>query len=63
MDENKKKGLVNARRQSKYLMFGDPCDFNENQFPSYNAILICYQLLRNELKCIKGKISMCPSLR
>ena len=39
MDENERKGLVSTKRQSKCLIFGDPCDFSENQLPSYNAVL------------------------
>ena len=63
MDENRKKGLVNARRQSKCPVFVDPCDIKDHQLPSYNAVMICNQLIRNELKCIKGKIFLCLSLR
>ena len=55
MADNKKKGLVNSRRQSKCPIFGDPCDFSENQLPSRNAIMKFYLLIRNEMKCINGK--------
>ena len=36
----------------KCPIFGDPCDFSENQLPSYNAVMKCYQLVRNEMKVI-----------
>ena len=55
MDENKRKGLCNTRRQSKCPIFGDPCDFSENQLPSYNAVMKCYLLVRNEMKSSNGK--------
>ena len=55
MDENKRKGLFNTRRQSKCPIFGDPCDFSENQLPSYNAVMKCYLLVRNEMKSSNGK--------
>ena len=50
MNENKRKGLFNTRRQSICPIFGDPCDFSENQLPSNNAVMKCYLLVRNEMK-------------
>ena len=50
MDENKKKGLANTRTQSKCPIFGDSCDFSKNQSPSYNAVIKCYQFVRNEME-------------
>ena len=41
--------------QSKCLIFGDPCDFSANQLPSYNTIMKCSQLVRNEMKVSNGK--------
>ena len=55
MNENKENDLVNTRRRSKYPIFGDPCDFSENQLPSYNAVMKCYQLVRIEIKGSNGK--------
>ena len=48
--KNEKKGLVNTTTQSKCVIFGDPCDFSKNQLPRYNAVMKCYQFVRNEIK-------------
>ena len=60
MDEIEKKVLVTTRRQSKPPIFGDPCEFSENQLPNYNAVMKCYQLVKNEIKGSMKK--MCLSL-
>ena len=63
MDENKKQGLVKTKRQSQCTIFCDPCEFSENRLPRNNVVMKCYQLVRNEMKSSKEKISLCMSLR